>query len=95
MADFICCTCISAGDPRLARMRFSSILADESMKLTELEGMVLTVQGAKQLILDDDHCQLGLGVMCKKLSICSVFARGQNLTLLRGGDIEQNPGPSR
>ena len=30
-----------------------------------------------------------------KLSICSVPERGQNLALLRGGDIEQNPGPSR
>jgi hypothetical protein len=76
-------------------MIFSSILADERMQLTELEGMVRTVQGAQQLILACDHCQLGPGVICKKLSICSVFARGQNLALLRGGDIEQNPGPSR
>ena len=30
-----------------------------------------------------------------KLSIYSVPERGQNLALLRGGDIEQNPGPSR
>ena len=35
MADVIFCTCIGAGDPRLARMRFSSILIDESMRATE------------------------------------------------------------
>ena len=33
MADVICCTCIVAGDPRLARMRFSSILIDESIQV--------------------------------------------------------------
>ena len=34
MADVICCTCISVWDTRLARMRFSSILIDESMQVT-------------------------------------------------------------
>jgi len=66
VADVICCTCIGAGDPRLARMRFSSILIDESMQATEPECMVPVVLGAKQLILVGDHCQLGPVVMCKK-----------------------------
>jgi len=66
MADVICCTCIGAGDPKLARMRFSSILIDESMQATEPECMVPAVLGAKQLILVGDHCQLGPVVMCKK-----------------------------
>ena len=66
MADVICCTCIGAGDPRLAKMRFSSILIDESMQATEPECMVAAVLGAKQLILVGDHCQLGPVVMCKK-----------------------------
>ena len=68
MADVICCTCIGAGDPRLAKMRFSSILIDESMQATEPECMVPTVLGAKQLILVGDHCQLGPAVMCKKVA---------------------------
>jgi len=66
LADVICCTCIGAGDPRLAKMRFSSILIDESMQATEPECMVPAVLGAKQLILVGDHCQLGPVVMCKK-----------------------------
>ncbi|TRY66918.1 hypothetical protein TCAL_04359 [Tigriopus californicus] len=66
VADVVSCTCIGAGDPRLTRMRFSSILIDESMQATEPECMVPVVLGAKQLILVGDHCQLGPVVMCKK-----------------------------
>ncbi|XP_037937832.1 regulator of nonsense transcripts 1 homolog isoform X1 [Teleopsis dalmanni] len=65
-ADVICCTCVGAGDARLARIKFSSILIDESMQSTEPECMVPVVLGAKQLILVGDHCQLGPVVMCKK-----------------------------
>lgn len=39
-ADVICCTCVGAGDPRLARLKFHSILIDESMQATEPECMV-------------------------------------------------------
>jgi len=66
LADVICCTCIGAGDPRLSRMKYSSLLIDESMQSTEPECMVPAVLGAKQLILVGDHCQLGPVVMCKK-----------------------------
>ncbi|XP_064459789.1 regulator of nonsense transcripts 1-like [Ornithodoros turicata] len=65
-ADVICCTCVGAGDPRLARFKFHSILIDESMQATEPECMVPVVLGAKQLALVGDHCQLGPVVMCKK-----------------------------
>lgn len=65
-ADVICCTCVGAGDPRLARLKFHSILIDESMQATEPECMVPVILGAKQLILVGDHCQLGPVVMCKK-----------------------------
>lgn len=67
-ADVICCTCVGAGDPRLARLKFHSILIDESMQATEPECMVPVVLGAKQVILVGDHCQLGPVVMCKKAS---------------------------
>ena len=66
MADVISCTCIGAGDPRLNKMSFPSILIDESMQATEPECMVPVVLGAKQLVLVGDHCQLGPVVMCKK-----------------------------
>jgi len=65
-ADVICSTCVGAGDPRLVRFRFKSILIDESTQATEPECMVPVVLGAKQLILVGDHCQLGPVVMCKK-----------------------------
>ncbi|XP_032387046.1 regulator of nonsense transcripts 1 [Etheostoma spectabile] len=65
-ADVICSTCVGAGDPRLAKMQFRSILIDESTQATEPECMVPVVLGAKQLILVGDHCQLGPVVMCKK-----------------------------
>lgn len=48
-ADVICCTCVGAGDPRLHRIKFHSILIDESMQATEPECMVPVVLGAKQV----------------------------------------------
>lgn len=48
-ADVICCTCVGAGDPRLAKMQFRSILIDESTQATEPECMVPAVLGAKQV----------------------------------------------
>ncbi|CAL8129215.1 unnamed protein product [Orchesella dallaii] len=79
VADVISCTCVSAGDPRMSRLKFSSILIDESMQATEPECMVPVVLGAKQVILVGDHCQLGPVVMCKsaaKAGLCqSLFER--------------------
>lgn len=65
-ADVICCTCVGAGDPRLTKCQFKTILIDESTQATEPECMVPVVLGARQLILVGDHCQLGPVVMCKK-----------------------------
>ena len=48
-ADVICSTCVGAGDPRLVRFRFRSILIDESTQATEPECMVPVVLGAKQV----------------------------------------------
>lgn len=64
-ADVICCTCVGAGDPRLARMTFKYVLVDESTQATEPECMIPVVLGCRQLVLVGDHCQLGPVVMCK------------------------------
>ena len=48
-ADVICCTCVGAGDPRLSKLRFRTILIDESTQATEPECMVPIVLGAKQV----------------------------------------------
>ncbi len=68
----ICCTNVCAGDPRLARFKFRSILIDESTQATEPECLVPVVLGVKQLILVGDHCQLGPVVMCKKAANCGL-----------------------
>eukprot|EP01116_Phalansterium_solitarium_P018155 TRINITY_DN470_c1_g1_i1.p1 TRINITY_DN470_c1_g1~~TRINITY_DN470_c1_g1_i1.p1 ORF type:complete len:1056 (-),score=297.03 TRINITY_DN470_c1_g1_i1:420-3587(-) len=65
-ADVICCTCVGAGDPRLANLRFRQVLIDESTQATEPECLLPLVLGAKQLVLVGDHCQLGPVIMCKK-----------------------------
>jgi len=49
-ADVICTTCVGAGDPRLLRFKFYSILIDESVQATEPECMVPIVRGVKQVI---------------------------------------------
>jgi regulator of nonsense transcripts 1 len=36
-ADVICCTCVGAGDPRLANFRFRQLLIDESTQAMEAE----------------------------------------------------------
>ncbi|KAJ8304424.1 hypothetical protein KUTeg_018007 [Tegillarca granosa] len=56
-ADVICCTCVGAGDPRLAKMHFRSVLIDESTQATEPECMIPVILGCRQL---------GPVVMCKK-----------------------------
>ncbi|KAJ7011271.1 regulator of nonsense transcripts 1 [Populus alba x Populus x berolinensis] len=65
-ADVICCTCVGAGDPRLANFRFRQVLIDESTQATEPECLIPLVLGAKQVVFVGDHCQLGPVIMCKK-----------------------------
>eukprot|EP01135_Chromosphaera_perkinsii_P005470 Nk52_evm19s352 gene=Nk52_evmTU19s352 len=65
-ADVICCTCVGAGDVRLAKMKFKTVLVDESTQACEPECMIPIVKGARQVILVGDHCQLGPVIMCSK-----------------------------
>eukprot|EP00953_Heterococcus_sp_UTEX-ZZ885_P038454 19725-Heterococcus_DN1.PRE.2 len=58
-ADVICTTCVGAGDPRLSNFRFRQVLIDEATQAMEAEILIPVVQGAKQLVLVGDHCQLG------------------------------------
>lgn len=59
LAEVICCTCVGAGDFRLSKMEFRSVLIDESTQATEPEVLIPIVKGAKQVILVGDHQQLG------------------------------------
>ena len=35
MADVICCTCVGAGDPRLSKLKFRTVLIDEATQAAE------------------------------------------------------------
>ena len=48
-AEVICCTCVGAGDPRLSKFRFKTVLIDESTQATEPECMVPIVLGSRQV----------------------------------------------
>lgn len=65
-ADVVCCTCVGAGDPRLAKMKFRNVLIDESTQSAEPECIIPLVLGCKQVVLVGDHKQLGPVIMNKK-----------------------------
>lgn len=59
-------TCSGAGDPRLKKIRFRTVLIDEATQATEPECLIPILKGCRRLILVGDHCQLGPVVMCKR-----------------------------
>jgi regulator of nonsense transcripts 1 len=82
-ADVICCTCVGAGDPRLAKFKFRTVLIDESTQSAEPECLIPLVLGCKQVVLVGDHQQLGPVIMNKKAAKAglstSLFERLVNL----------------
>lgn len=67
-AEVICCTCVGAGDPRVASRRFRSVLIDEATQATEPEALISLVHGVEQAIMVGDHRQLGPVLMNKACS---------------------------
>jgi regulator of nonsense transcripts 1 len=65
-ADVICTTCVGAGDPRLVKFKFRTVLIDEATQAAEPECMIPLVMGCKQAVLVGDHQQLGPVIMNKK-----------------------------
>lgn len=65
-ADVICCTCITAADPRLNDLTFQYVLIDEATQAIEPECLLPMLHGAKQLILVGDHRQLGPVITCRE-----------------------------
>ncbi|GAA6060133.1 hypothetical protein JCM10212_001430 [Sporobolomyces blumeae] len=65
-ADVICATCVGCGDPRLAKLKFRTVLIDEATQATEPECMIPLTFGVKQLVMVGDHSQLGPTIMNKK-----------------------------
>lgn len=66
--DVICCTCVGAKDKRLDRIKFKTVLIDESTQASEPESLIPIVKGCRQLILVGDHQQLGPVIVNKKAS---------------------------
>lgn len=65
-ADVICCTCITAADPRLNDFTFRYVLIDEATQAIEPECLLPLLHGAKQAILVGDHRQLGPVITCRE-----------------------------
>ncbi|KAG8801148.1 hypothetical protein FRC17_006710, partial [Serendipita sp. 399] len=65
-ADVICCTCVGAGDARLSKLKFRTVLIDEATQAAEPECMIPLILGCKQVVLVGDHQQLGPVIMNKK-----------------------------
>ncbi|KAJ2882168.1 ATP-dependent RNA helicase [Coemansia asiatica] len=64
-ADVILCTCAGAGDRRLSKFQFKTVLVDESTQASEPECLIPLVMGARQIVLIGDHQQLGPVVVSK------------------------------
>lgn len=64
-AQVVCCTCVGAGDPRVAKRRFTSVLIDEATQATEPEALIALIHGVRQAIMVGDHKQLGPVLMNK------------------------------
>ncbi|KAJ1807679.1 ATP-dependent RNA helicase, partial [Coemansia sp. RSA 2598] len=64
-ADVILCTCVGAGDRRLSKFQFKTVLVDESTQASEPECLIPLVMGARQVVLIGDHQQLGPVVVSK------------------------------
>jgi regulator of nonsense transcripts 1 len=71
-ADVICCTCSSAGDPRINRYMFRQVLLDEATQACEPEALIPIVNGTKQLVMVGDHFQLGPVVINNKAAIAGL-----------------------
>lgn len=83
-AQIICCTCIGAGDlKRLGKLKFRHVLIDEATQATEPVCLVPIVQGAKQVILIGDHCQLGPTVISSEAADAGLkFSLFERLVML-------------
>ncbi|KAJ2597235.1 ATP-dependent RNA helicase, partial [Coemansia sp. RSA 1804] len=64
-ADVILCTCAGAGDKRLSKFQFRTVLIDESTQASEPESLIPLVMGARQVVLIGDHQQLGPVIVSK------------------------------
>lgn len=65
-ADVICCTCVGAGDPRLSKLKFRTVLIDEATQAAE-PGMVLNPIVSSCLLTYLIECMIPLVLGCKQV----------------------------
>lgn len=83
-AQVVCCTCVGAGDPRIQRRKFASVLIDEATQATEPEALISLIHGVKQVIMVGDHRQLG-PVLMNKTCVKAGFDRSMFERLMQVG----------
>lgn len=67
-ADVVCTTCVAAGDFRITRFKFRTVLVDEATQASETECLIPLVLGARQVVMVGDHRQLGPVIPHKKVA---------------------------
>eukprot|EP00834_Sanchytrium_tribonematis_P007909 NODE_802_length_3815_cov_0.343649.p3 type:complete len:187 gc:universal NODE_802_length_3815_cov_0.343649:771-211(-) len=72
-ADVICCTCVGAGDLRLNKMQFETVVIDEATQATEPECLIPLVKGCKRAVLIGDHEQLPPVIMSKAVAKAGIL----------------------
>ena len=68
-ADVICCTCVGAGDPRLSKLKFRTVLIDEATQAAE-PGALLSIRFRKlteALFRLFPECMIPLVLGCKQV----------------------------
>ncbi|KAJ3043729.1 ATP-dependent helicase NAM7 [Rhizophlyctis rosea] len=84
-ADVICATCVGAGDPRLQKFTFRTVLVDEATQAAEPEALIPLVMGCRQVVFVGDHKQLGPVILNKRAAAAglrqSLFERIINLNV--------------
>ena len=66
-ADVICCTCVGAGDPRLAKLKFRTVLIDEATQAAEPGWRCLSVPSFLAHRIFSLECMIPLVLGCRQV----------------------------
>jgi regulator of nonsense transcripts 1 len=66
-ADVICCTCVGAGDPRLAKLKFRTVLIDEATQAAEPGSGYLSAHNFLTYRIFFPECMIPLVLGCRQV----------------------------
>ena len=66
-ADVICCTCVGAGDPRLAKLKFRTVLIDEATQAAEPGSKYLSACNSPTHRVFCPECMIPLVLGCRQV----------------------------